>query len=222
VNTYPQPVLLKATVQAPMASMSNSQSIQSNGEEKGFYSYSLKTKYSLRSSSSIRLPFITLNPKCQFYYTTTISVSTGHYTGVFQRTYDLTPNQFLPSGIITVRDSGVLIGQANLPDAPDNYTQILTFGQDNDVRYTIDGNQTATSPNKTNVTWRTYALNVTISNYKNKSVNGQLGFYGAIQTTINNNTCHSAIINSNTIKLPFDIKANGKYQCQLTVTLTWG
>jgi hypothetical protein len=205
-----------------MATMTSSQSIQSTGEERGFYSYSLKTKYALRSSSSIRLPFITLNPKCNFYYKTTVSASTGQYKGVFTRTYDLTPNQFLPSGIITVRDDGVLIGQAILPDTPNNYTQTLTFGQDNDVRYTINGNQTAGSPNNANVTWRTYALNVTISNYKNKGVNGQLDFYGAIQTSINNTTCNSASVNANAIILPFNIKANANYKCQLTVTLTWG
>jgi hypothetical protein len=222
VNTNSQPILLKSTIQAPVATMASASTIQLSGEEKGFYFYSLTKNYVLRSSSSIRLPFITLNPKCQFYYKTTVGASTGQYQGVFTRTYDITPEQFVPSGVITVRDNGVLLGQANLPDTPDNYTQTLTFGQDNDVRYTINGNQTAGSPNNANITWRTYVLAIKISNYKDKSVNGQLDISGAIKTSINSTTCGSAGINANTIILPFNINANGKYKCQLTVTLSWG
>lgn len=196
--------------------------IQFDGEQKGFYFYSLKTNYLLRSTSSIRLPYITINPKCQFYYRTFAGIHTGKSSGVFQRTYDFTPNQFIPGGILTVRDNQVLIGQTNLPDVPDNYTQILTFGSDNDVRYSINGNQTGSNEDHTKITWRSYQLDVTISNFKSKSIQGQLNFYGASQTILDKSTCRSAKVDGTSIHLSFDLKANTNQQCQLSVTLRWG
>ena len=196
--------------------------IQFDGEQKGFYFYSLKTNYLLRSASSIRLPYITINPKCQFYYRTFAGINAGKSSGIFQRTYDFTPNQFIPGGIITVRDNQVLIGQANLPDVPDNYTQILTFGSDNDVRYSINGNQTGSNEDNTKITWRSYQLDVTISNFKSKSVQGQLNFYGAIQTILDKSTCKSVKVDGTSINLSFDLKANTNQQCQLSITLRWG
>lgn len=196
--------------------------IQFDGEQKGFYFYSLKTNYLLRSTSSIRLPYITINPKCQFYYRTITGINAGKSSGVFQRTYDFTPNQFIPGGILTIRDNQVLIGQSNLPDVPDNYTQILTFGSDNDVRYSINGNQTGSNEDNTRITWRSYQLDVTISNLKNKSIQGQLNFYGAIQTILDQSTCNSATVDGTSINLPFDLNANANQQCQLSITLRWG
>jgi hypothetical protein len=77
---------------------SSSKAIQFNNEEKGFYFYSLKTPYTLHSSSSIRLPFISIIPQCQFYYKAIITIHNGDSKGVFQRYYDLISNQFLPAG----------------------------------------------------------------------------------------------------------------------------
>jgi hypothetical protein len=76
------------------------------------------------------------------------------------------------------------------------------------------------------MTWETYVLDVTISNYKNKGVSGELDFGQldlpiALQTTINDTTCDSTNATGNKINLPFDIKPNDNYQCQLTVTLEW-
>ena len=192
------------------------------GEERGFYYYVLKTKYSLRPSSSIRLPFIDINAECRFYYKTTANVGTGQYKGVFQRNYDVKSDQFVPAGILTIRDNKVLVGQSSLPDVPENYTQTVTIGQDNDIRYSINGNMTATSDDKAKIVWRTYSLDVTISNYKKKDVKGQLDFYGAIRTTIDQTNCTSAKVNSNLINLPFELKQGASSQCRLTVTLTWG
>lgn len=196
--------------------------IQFDGEQKGFYFYSLKTSYLLRSSSSIRLPYITTNPKCQFYYQAFTGINAGKYSGVFQRTYELTPNQFIPGGILTVRDNKVLIGQSNLPDVPENFTQTLSFGSDNDVRYSINGNQTGLSDENVKIPWRSYQLDITVSNFKNKPIRGQLNFYGATQTKIDKTTCKSTKLDGTSINYSFDLKANANQQCQLSVTLRWG
>ncbi|CAF3979901.1 unnamed protein product, partial [Rotaria sp. Silwood2] len=123
----------------------NMQQIQSDGEHKGLYSYSLNDQYTLRSSSSIRLPFIDIVAKYKFYYKAFTSISTAQYQGVFDRSYDLTPDQFMPAGIISIYDNRVLVGQSSLPDIPENYTQTISVGHDNDVRYVVNSNLTSKS-----------------------------------------------------------------------------
>ena len=224
VNNY-SPQILRASAPMMLKSQADSNgsgaSIGFNGEERGFYSYSLKTNYNLRPTSSIRLPFVEINPKCRFYYKTVASIGTGQYKGVFQRNYDVTPDKFIPAGIVTIRDNKVLVGQSSLPDAPENFTQTLTVGQDNDVRYSIKGNQTAANPDKSKSIWRTYDLDVTISNFKNKPVRGQLALYGAVQTTINASTCQSVKVDASMINFPFELNAGDNNNCQLTVTLRY-
>ncbi|CAF4194892.1 unnamed protein product [Rotaria sp. Silwood2] len=200
----------------------SSSSIHLDGEQKGFYFYSLKDKYTLRSKSSIRLPFINVNPKCKFYYKTAVGISNGQYKGVFQRNYDLISDQFLPAGILTIRDNQVLMGQSNLPDVPVNYTQTVVLGEDNDVQYLIKANVTASNKDTTTITWQTYEIDVTIFNYKDKDVNGQLNFYGAIETNINKTTCKSITVDENLIHLPFRVTKSNNFQCRIIVTLKWG
>ncbi|CAF4665375.1 unnamed protein product [Rotaria sp. Silwood1] len=222
VNNYPPVMSYPMMMKGAAEELASSPSIQLDGEQKGFYFYSLKDKYTLHAKSSIRLPFIIVNPTCKFYYKTTTSISSGQYKGVFQRNYDIISDQFLPAGTLTIRDNQVLMGQSSLPDVPVNYSQMVTLGQDNDVRYSVKGNITASNKDTTTITWQTYELNVTIFNYKDKDVNGQLDFYGAPQTHIDKTTCNSTSVDGTTINLPFQVKKGDNYQCRITVTLTWG
>ncbi|CAF2766790.1 unnamed protein product [Rotaria sp. Silwood2] len=194
------------------------QQIQSNGEYKGLYSYSLNDQYTLRSLSSIRLPFIDIVVQYQFYYKALASISTGQYQGVFQRNYDLTPNQFMPAGIISIFDKRVLVGQSNLPDIPNNYTQSINVGHDNDVRYMINTNLTSTSDSRT---FETYEINVLIVNFKNKSVNAQLVLQRGIQIILRDTTCNSIAVNGNQMTLPVQLEENEDHQCRFNVTVRW-
>ena len=204
-----------------MSSISDSESIQLEGEQKGVYFYSLKQKYILRPRSSIRLSFITVNPKCKFYYKTTTRIRSGKYQGIFQRNYDLISDQFLPAGILTVRDNEVLMGQTRIPDVPVNYTHPITIGQDNNVRYLIQGNLTESNKNNEKIRWHTYELDVTISNYKNHDINGQLHFYGATRTTIHRSTCNSIQVDGHMLHFRFELQKNEHYQCRIEITLKW-
>ncbi|CAF3570483.1 unnamed protein product [Rotaria sp. Silwood1] len=221
-NTYPTGIPVQALQAGIAIDITSSSSINFDGEQKGFYYYSLKDKYTLRPKSSIRLPFINVNLKCKFYYKTTTGISSGQYKGIFQRYYDLTSDQFLPAGILTIRDNQILMGQSNLPDVPTNYTQTVVLGQDNDVQYLIKGNVTASNKDTTTITWQTYELDMTIFNYKDKDVRGQLDFYGAFQTTINKTTCNSLKVDGTMINLPFQVTKNNNYHCRIIVTLKWG
>lgn len=218
---YVQSAPVRSALKAAPADNASNRQIQSEGEERGFYFYSLKTNYKLRPSSSIRLPFIEVESQCRFYYKTSTNIGTGIYKGVFQRNYDVKPNKFLPAGVFTIRDNQILVGQSSLADVPENFTQTIVIGQDNDVRYSIKGNLTASNEDKAKQIWRTYELDVTITNYKSKSIRGQLDFYGAIRTSIDETTCQTAKVDANTIMLPFELSQGEASRCQITVTLRY-
>jgi len=194
--------------------------IVSSGEQQGLYSYTLNDKYTLRPLSSIRLPFIDIKPKYNFYYKTMTNINSGLYQGVFQKTYDLTPDHFMPAGVITVRDNQVLVGQANLPDVPQNYTQTFTLGQDNDVRYLIKGNLVSKSDENATVAFETYDLDVQIMNFKEKNINVQFAVQSGLQTTILNTTCPSTKVQGNQVNLPFQLEKGENRQCKIVVKVT--
>lgn len=197
----------------------NLKSIESNGEQNGLYSYSLNDKYTLHSKSSVRLPFIDMAVKYRFYYTALINIDTEQDQGVFQRNYDLTPDHFIPAGIITIRDNNVLVGQSNLPDVPQNYTQTISVGQDNDIRYLVKGNLTSKSNDNASVSFETYQLDVHIMNFKNKKVDAQLVLQGGIQINLHQTTCNSAQVNGNQLNLPIQLEQGEHRICNFNVTV---
>jgi len=193
--------------------------IQSDAEHQGLYSYLLNDKYTLRPLSSIRLPFIDIAAKYQFYYKALASIGTGPYQGVFERTYDITPDHFMPAGIITIRDNQVLVGQASLPDVPENYTQTFNLGRDNDVRYSVKGNLTSKSDEKASVQVETYELDVQIMNFKNKDINAQLTLQDGVQITLLETTCASVNAQGNQLNLSVQLKQGEQRQCKVNVTV---
>jgi len=196
-------------------SMKPMRPIQDAGEHNGLYSYALQDKYTLRPSSSIRLPFLDIAAKYRFYYNTIAGISTGQVQGVFQKNYDLTPDHFMPAGIITIRDKTVLVGQSNLPDVPENYTQTITVGSDNDVRYLIKGNLTAKTDDNATVSFETYELDVQVVNFKHTDVNGQLIFRGGVQVTLIDTNCKSVTVNGNELNLPIQLAQGENRQCKI-------
>jgi len=193
--------------------------IRSEGEQKGLYSYSLNDKYTLRSSSTIRLPFIDISAKYRFYYKVLTNIGTKQSQGVFEKTYDITPDHFMPAGIINIRDSQVLVGQSNLPDVPENYTQTITVGQDNDVRYLVKSNLTSKINDSASVTFETYELDIHIMNYKRKNVDIQLLFSEGIQMILHNTTCKSAKVNGNQLDLSTSLEQGENRLCKFNVTV---
>ncbi|CAF0833306.1 unnamed protein product [Rotaria sordida] len=204
--------------EAALTSM-NLRPILMNGEQSGLYSYSLNDKYTLRPSSSIRLPFIDIVAKYRFYYKALISINTGVNQGVFERNYDITPDHFMPAGVITVRDNQVLVGQANLPDVPENYTETFSVGQDNDVRYMIKGNMTSKTDDDAQVSLETYEIDVYVKNLKNKNVDTQLVVQGGVQITLLNTTCNSVNVQGSQLNFPVQLKQGETHQCKLNVTV---
>ncbi|CAF3378572.1 unnamed protein product [Rotaria socialis] len=197
----------------------NLRPIQLDGEQKGVYSYSLNDKYTLRPSSSIRLPFIDIIAKYKFYYKASASISAGTYQGVFERIYDLTPDHFMPAGTVTIHDNQVLVGQVALPDVPENYTQTFAVGQDNDVRYTIKGNLTAKSDDKAPKSFETYNIDVNVMNFKGKKIDTQLVFQAGIQIILLESTCKSVNVQGNQLNMLVQLNQNERRSCKLNATV---
>jgi hypothetical protein len=193
--------------------------VHANGEQKGLYSYSLTDNYNLRPSSSISLPFIDIIAKYRFYYKASANIGTGQYQGVFGKTYALTPDHFMPAGIITIRDNQVLVGQSNLPDVPANYTQTISVGQDNDVRYLVNGNLTSKSDDNGTIQLETYAVDIQVMNYKSKNVDAQLVFSAGVQITLIDSTCKFDKVNGNQLNLPVQLKQGETRLCKFNVTV---
>lgn len=198
---------------------STSKSIELMKEEKGFYIYSLKQPYRLRPLSMVRIPLVQLIPQCQFYYRATVSIHQGENNGVFQGYYQLIPDVFLPAGIVTIRDEQILIGQTKLPDIPRNSSHKIIFGKVTDIRYSIRTNLISSNMMKNKIMSRTFALNITISNFKEKSVDIQLEFHGTNQMILHETTCSFGPIHGNTFVLFTQLIAKERSQCQLNITL---
>lgn len=167
----------------------------------------------------VRIPFVQLVPQCQFYYQATVSIRHGENKGVFQRYYQLIPDEFLPAGIVTIRDEQILMGQAKLPDIPRNSSHRITLGKVSDVRYLIKTNLTSSDMVKNKIISRTFALDITISNLKNKPVDIQLEFRGTTRMILDETTCSLEPIHGNTFLLSAQLSEKEISQCQLTITL---
>jgi len=196
------------------------ESIQPTGEQRGLYSYTLKDKYTLRPSSSVRLPFIDILLKYRFYYKALIDITTGQYQGVFSKYYDLTPDKFMPAGIISIYDNQLLVGQANLPDLPRNYKQTVTLGNDNDIRYSVNANLTAKSAVNASIATETYQIDVQIINLKNKKVDTQLVFNGGVQLILHDTTCNTAKVTENQLLFATQLEQGENRLCKFSFTIT--
>jgi hypothetical protein len=214
-TSYSEPSHALESLNAP----SKFRPILGDGEQQGLYSYSLNNKYTLRPSSSIRLPFIDIAAKYKFYYKASINIGTGTYQGVFGRYYDLTPDHFMPAGIITIRDNQVLIGQANLPDVPQNYTQTFSVGHDSDIRYLVKGNLKSKSDANASVSLETYELDVQVMNFKNKNIDAQFVLQGGVQITLLDTTCKSANVQGNQLYLSAQLEHGENRQCKVNITV---
>jgi hypothetical protein len=199
--------------------LSSLKPIQINSEQKSLYSYSLNDKYTLRPLSSIRLSFIDITLKYQFYYKALTTISVGSYQNVFERNYDVTPDQFMPAGVITLRDNQLLVGQASLPDIPKNSTYTFSVGQDSDVRYLVKGNLTSKTDEKALVSLETYQLDVQIRNFKDKNISTQFVLQQGLQLDLISTTCKSINVQGNQLNLLAQLKQGENLQCKINVTV---
>jgi len=116
------------------------------------------------------IPFINVQIKLSYEVNAAIYLSIGQSEGIFQRYYKIIPNQYLPSGTINFYQNNLFLGQTNLANSPQNVTQILTLGNDEEVLYKIDVTRTNTSEVDGQIKRQDSDIIVTLNNKKDKSV----------------------------------------------------
>ena len=148
----------------------------------GTYTYKINKAYTLYPQSTKTFPFIT--PDIVFAYTleTTTQIPSGASTnGLFQRTFNIRPSEFLPAGPVTFYQNTMVLGQASISDTAKNASTIATLGTDPDVQYTIDSIVTATRQSPYG---QDLSVNVTLVNRKeNQKVIVRLTLNGGYQST---------------------------------------
>ena len=164
------------------ATASGSISSRPTASNYGTYTYQINKTYTLYPQSTKTFPFI--SPAIVFAYTleTTTYIPAGRSTnGLFQRTFNIRPSEFLPAGPVTFYQNTMVLGQASISDTAKNASTIVTLGTDPDIQYTIDSIVTATRKSPYG---QDLSVNVTLINRKrNQKVTVKLTLNGGYQST---------------------------------------
>ncbi|CAF0810255.1 unnamed protein product [Rotaria sordida] len=123
-----------------MSDTSSSISFKADSTNFGSYSYNITREFYLLPKSIKTFPFLSVMISFNYTLETTIYLSTGTNSGLFQRTFIIRPSEFLPAGTITF----YLVTTGNDPDVKFNIISVITatrqtptYGQDLNVNVTI-------------------------------------------------------------------------------------
>ena len=148
----------------------------------GTYTYQINKAYTLQPLSTKTFPFI--NPTIVFAYTLETSTyiqGGGSNKGLFQRTFNIRPTEFLPAGPVTFYQNTMVLGQASISDTAKNSSATVTLGTDPDIQYTIDSIVTATQQSPYG---QDLSVNVTLTNRKvSQTVTVKLTLNGGYRST---------------------------------------
>ena len=149
-----------------------SSSISNEGESTNFgsYSYNLTRQFNLLPKSIKTFSFLSTIISFNYTLETTIYLSSGTNSGLFQRIFILQPLEFLPAGIITfyLATTGITLGQGQLLDTSKQTKQKINLGNDPDIKYEIIN--IITSTQQTPIYSQEVNINITISNRKDKQI----------------------------------------------------
>ena len=160
----------------PMGPAGPQGKIQSAGDLRGLYKYTLDSAFTLPERSVVTLPFLT--PKLttfERFASLDTYFNTGTREGNLNRSYRLKADDRLPAGQITVREEGRIVGQANIQDTRKGGEIELTLGDDPDVHYTRSVQLVTQVKNaQGNVTKSTYKVTYTLENARSKAVRAEI------------------------------------------------
>ncbi|CAF0830798.1 unnamed protein product [Rotaria sordida] len=170
-----------------MSDTSSSISFKADSTNFGSYSYNITREFYLLPKSIKTFPFLSVMISFNYTLETTIYLSTGTNSGLFQRTFIIRPSEFLPAGTITfyLVTTGITLGQSRLIDTPKQSEQKISLGNDPDVKFNIISVITATR--QTPTYGQDLNVNVTISNRKDKQI-------VSVKLTINSGYSNTTLI----------------------------
>ena len=218
---YPMPVAAPAPMmmRSEAADYGAAPKIQSGGELRGLYKYTLSQAFTLPANSVVTLPFLT--PKLtnfERYVGLETYFNTGTQEGTLNRYYRFTADDRLPAGPVTVREDGRIVGQTNIDDTRKGGKVQFTLGDDPDVQYTRSVqtvNQVKDS--KGNVTKSTYKVTYAFESSKTRAVRAEIKeTVGGRKVFIDN---AQPVQNQGIANLKVDIPANGKVSQSFTVVM---
>ena len=134
-------------------------------EGAGVYSFALSNTFTLPARSVYSLPFLTPKVTLERVDVLNTYFNPSFSKGKLNRLYRLKSDMLLPSGAVTVRDEGRLVGQARLSDLATGEQGELYLGSDPDVSY-ARAVQTLTQDKK----GASYRVTLTLTNAKKRDV----------------------------------------------------
>lgn len=184
--------------------------INTVGEVRGLTRYDLSAPFTLPASSMVTLPFLT--PKLtsferyaglNTYFTPQLS------KGTMNRFYRFKADQRLPSGSLTVREDGRIVGQTTIPETGKGADVEFSLGNDPDVRYTRTvETQNQQKDSKGNVTRTTYRVTYAFESSKDRAIRAEVTERAGGRRIIIDNA--PAVENQGMANLKVDVPANGK------------
>lgn len=163
VNEYqPRVMMMKASrVMADSVA-----TVQAEGEVAGLYMYTIKNAYVLAPRSTFSLPFA--SPKIELKKVALMNsyFNQSNSKGQSERIYKIVSNEFLPSGTVTVREDGRVVGQSSINNLSADEKADLAVGNDPEISYE---REVKTILHKEEMSQ--YEVTVTIKSRKNRSIN---------------------------------------------------
>jgi hypothetical protein len=149
---------------------SSSISSEADSTNFGSYSYNITHQFNLLPKSIKTFPFLSTQILFNYTLETTVYLSPGTNSGLFQRIFIIEPSEFLPAGIITfyLATNGITLGQGRLIDTPKQTKQKLSLGNDPDVKFQLIS--IIKSIQQTPIYGQDVNVNITISNRKDKQI----------------------------------------------------
>ncbi|MHA0034701.1 DUF4139 domain-containing protein [Deinococcus sp. PESE-13] len=206
----------------PMGPAGPAPKIESGGDLRGLYKYTLSSAFTLPANSVVTLPFLT--PKLtnfERYVGLETYFNTGTQDGTLNRFYRFTADDRLPAGPITVREEGRIVGQTNISDTRKGGKVEFSLGDDPDVHYTRTV-QTVTQVknDKGNVTKTTYKVTYAFESSKTRAVRAEITERVGGRRVIIGST--APVQNQGTATLKVDVPAGGKVSRSFTVIVDNG
>ena len=214
----PAPMQMRAEATAA-AAYDAAPKIQSGGEMRGLYKYTLSTAFTLPASSMVTLPFLTPKlTKFERYAGLNTYFGTDKREGTLSRFYRFTADDRLPAGPITVREDGRIVGQTNISETRKGGEVEFSLGDDPDVAYTRTVQTVSQVKNdKGNVTKTTYKVTYAFESSKSRTVRAEVTErVGGRRVTIDS---AAPVQNQGTATLKVDVPANGKASKTFTVVV---
>ena len=162
-----------APTTTPTNSSTLSQRIVSAGELGGLQSYNYPKPASFAAKATTGLPFIKSNQAISDVLEYQGQFNTNaRATSALQRVYSFATSQSLPTGGVTVRENGRLVGQTSIPNTPKLGNVRLNLGKDFDVKLSR-----LVTPLQVSKKSLRYRVEYTVKNVKTRSINLRLAEY---------------------------------------------